>query len=72
MCKAMEDMCNEVKKETRLENLKNLMKTLSLTIEQVLDEADMYAREHLERMTHEEVFDGLRERVNNRLVQSHV
>ena len=68
----MEDMCNEVKKETRLENLKNLMKTLSLTIEQVLDEADMYAREHLERMTHEEVFDGLRERVNNRLVQSHV
>lgn len=68
----MEDMCNEVKKETRLENLKNLMETLSLTIEQVLDEADMYAREHLERMTHEEVFDGLRERVNNRLVQSHV
>lgn len=42
------------------------------SIEQVLDEADMYAREHLERMTHEEVFDGLRERVNNRLVQSHV
>lgn len=68
----MEDMCNEVKKETRLENLKNLMETLSLTIEQVLDEADMYAREHLERMTHEEVFDGLRERVNNRLVQSNV
>lgn len=37
MCKAMEDMCNEVKKETRLENLKNLMKTLSLTIEQAMD-----------------------------------
>lgn len=37
-------------------------------VEQVLDEADMYAREYLERMTHEEVFDVFRERINGRLV----
>ena len=36
------------------------------SIELALDEADTYAKEHTERMTHEEVFDGLRERVNNR------
>lgn len=36
------------------------------SVELALDEADNYAREHLERMTHEEVFDGLRGRVNGR------
>lgn len=37
MCKAMEDMRNEEKKETRLEDIKNLMETLSFTIEQAMD-----------------------------------
>jgi hypothetical protein len=34
------------------------------TVETVLDEADEYAAENTTRMTHEEVFDGLRRRVN--------
>lgn len=33
-------------------------------VERALDEADQYAEEHTERMSHEEVFAGLRRRVN--------
>lgn len=36
------------------------------SIELALDEADTYAKEHTERMTHEEVFGGLRRSVNGR------
>lgn len=34
-------------------------------VENALDEADKYAEEHVTRMTHEEVFAGLRRRVND-------
>jgi addiction module RelB/DinJ family antitoxin len=33
-------------------------------IEKILDEADEYAATHSERMTHEEVFDKLKRRLN--------
>lgn len=33
----MEDMRNEEKKETRLEDIKNLMETLAFTIDQAMD-----------------------------------
>lgn len=33
-------------------------------VEAALDEADVYARENTARMSHEEVFGGLRRRVN--------
>lgn len=36
------------------------------SVELALEQADVYAREHSERMTHEEVFSGLRGRVNGR------
>ena len=36
---------------------------LTDNVERALDEADRYAEEHDERMTHEEVFSSIRERI---------
>ncbi len=36
---------------------------LTDNVEKALDEADKYAEEHDERMTHEEVFSSIRERI---------
>ncbi len=33
-------------------------------VEAALDEADLYAGSHTERMTHDEVFGGIREKLN--------
>ncbi len=38
---------------------------MNRNVEQALDEADTYAETVTERMTHEEVFDKLRRRVND-------
>ena len=37
MCKAMEDMRNETRDKTIVENIKNLMKTLKLSAQQAVD-----------------------------------
>lgn len=49
MCKDTEAMCNEVKKEVTIQNIKALMKNTSLSIDQILvileipkDERDAY------------------------------
>ncbi len=39
---------------------------MNQNVEQALDEADAYAEETTERMTHEEVFSRLRRRINGR------
>ena len=37
MCQVTEDMRNEKEVETRISDLRNIMKTLKLTVEQALD-----------------------------------
>ena len=37
MCKALEDMRNEVAEQTKLDNIKSIMKTLGLSVEKAME-----------------------------------
>lgn len=43
ICKIIEDLQNESKKETLLDNIRNLMKDLNLTLQQAMDAFDIPA-----------------------------
>ena len=43
MCKIMEDLQNEAKKETLLDNIRNLMRKMKWTAQQAMDALDVPA-----------------------------
>ena len=43
MCKIIEDLQNEAKKETLLDNIRSLMKKLNLTVQLAMDVLDVPA-----------------------------
>ena len=43
MCKIIEDLQNEAKKETLLDNIRSLMKKLNLTVQLAMDVRDVPA-----------------------------
>ena len=43
MCKIMEDLQNEAKKENLLDNIRSLMKKLNMTAKQAMDALDVPA-----------------------------